>query len=205
MQQALLPRLPAELPGVRIGSCYRPAEQGREVGGDWYDVFELPGGKIGCAAGDVVGHDLAAAAAMGRLQLLLRYTAVNGAGPAAVLAALDQACPALTGTDFATVAYAEYDPAQGTLTYACAGHPPPLLLAAGTPAQYLEDGRSGVLGFGGERSEAVMKARPGDRLVLYTDGPVPRRPGGCPSSLPGGVRTLCSGCFATLATVGVAL
>ena len=65
LQQALLPRLPAELPGVRIGTCYRPAEQGREVGGDWYDVFELPGGKIGCAAGDVVGHDLAAAAAMG--------------------------------------------------------------------------------------------------------------------------------------------
>jgi len=175
LQQALLPRLPAELPGVRIGTCYRPAEQGREVGGDWYDVFELPGGKIGCAAGDVVGHDLAAAAAMGRLQLLLRYTAVSGAGPAAVLAALDQACPALTGTDFATVAYAEYDPAAGTVAYACAGHPPPLLLAAGAPVQYLEEGRSGVLGFGGERSEAVVKALPGDRLVLYTDGLIERR------------------------------
>ena len=175
LQQALLPRLPAELPGARIGTCYRPAEQGREVGGDWYDVFELPGGKIGCAAGDVVGHDLAAAAAMGRLQLLLRYTAGGGAGPAAVLAALDQACPSLTGTDFATVAYAEYDPAAGTLAYACAGHPPPLLLAAGRPVQYLEEGRSGVLGFGGERSEAVVKARPGDRLVLYTDGLIERR------------------------------
>jgi PAS domain S-box-containing protein len=175
LQQALLPRVPAELPGVRIGTCYRPAEQGHEVGGDWYDVFELPGGKIGCAAGDVVGHDLAAAAAMGRLQLLLRYTARGGAGPAAVLAALDQASPALTGTDFATVAYAEYDPAAGTLAYACAGHPPPLLLAAGTPAEYLEDGRSGVLGFGGARSEAVVKARPGDRLVLYTDGLIERR------------------------------
>ncbi len=175
LQQALLPRLPAELPGVRIGTCYRPAEQGREVGGDWYDVFELPGGKIGCAAGDVVGHDLAAAAAMGRLQLLLRYTAINGAGPAAVLAALDQASPALTGTDFATVAYAEYDPAAGTMVYACAGHPPPLLLAAGAPVQYLEEGRSGVLGFGGERSEAGVKALPGDRLVLYTDGLIERR------------------------------
>ena len=174
LQQALMPRLPAELPGVAIGTCYRPAEQGRDVGGDWYDVFELPGGKIGCAAGDVVGHDLAAAAAMGRLQLLLRYTAGRGARPAAVLAALDAASPALTGTDFATVAYAEYDPLAGTLRYACAGHPPPLLVS-GAESQFLEDGRSGVLGFGGPRSEAVVKALPGTRLVLYTDGLVERR------------------------------
>lgn len=79
-----------------IGTRYRPAQRGHEVGGDWYDVFELPDGKIGCAAGDVAGHDLAAAVAMGRLQLLLRYTARSGAQPAAVLAALDQACPELS-------------------------------------------------------------------------------------------------------------
>src|SRR5947207_8151409 len=127
MQRRLLTQLPAALPGVSIGTCYRPAGQGCDVGGDWYDVFELSGAKIGCAAGDVVGHDLHAAVAMSRLQLLLRHAASSGADPAGVLSALDAACPAITGTDFATIAYAEYDPAAQTLIYACAGHTPPLL------------------------------------------------------------------------------
>ena len=174
LQAALLPSLPPELPGAGIGTRYRPANQGHEVGGDWYDVFELPGGRIGCAAGDVVGHDLAAAAAMGRLQLLLRYTARSGAGPAAVLAALDQACPDLSGTPFATVAYAEYDPAGTTLTYACAGHPPPLL-ADGDTVAYLEGGRSAALGFGDAPTQATVTVKPGARLVLYTDGLIERR------------------------------
>ncbi len=174
LQRALLPRLPAELPGVGIGTSYRPAQQGHEVGGDWYDVFALPDGKIGCAAGDVVGHDLAAAAAMSRLQLLLRYTARDGGGPAAVLAVLDQACPDLTGTEFATVAYAEYDPAGSTLSYACAGHPPPLL-AGRDQVTYLDGGRSGALGMGDPPRQASVTARPGARLVLYTDGLIERR------------------------------
>ena len=174
LQAALLPRLPAGLPGVGIGTSYRPANQGHEVGGDWYDVFELPGGRIGCAAGDVVGHDLAAAAAMGRLQLLLRYLARSGAGPAAVLASLDQACPDLSGTPFATVAYAEYDPAGTTLTYACAGHPPPLL-ADGDTVGYLEGGRSAALGMRDAPAQATVTVKPGARLVLYTDGLIERR------------------------------
>ena len=174
LQQALLPRIPAELPGVAIGTRYRPARPGHEVGGDWYDVFELPDGKIGCAAGDVVGHDLAAAVAMGRLQLLLRYSAYGGAQPEGVLAALDQASPELSGTDFATVVYAEYDPARLTLTYACAGHPPPLLVE-GDAVTYLEGGRSGALGFGLSAEQASVTVKPGARLVLYTDGLIERR------------------------------
>ena len=177
LQQALLPKVPAELPGVRIGAAYLPAEPGQDVGGDWYDVFELPGGRIACASGDVAGHDLAAAVAMGRLQLLLRYTALSGARPSEVLEALDQACPALTGTDFATVAYAEYDPAGPggpTLTYACAGHPPPLL-ADGHTVRYLNEARSRPLGSGGARPQADITVPPAARLVLYTDGLVERR------------------------------
>jgi PAS domain S-box-containing protein len=174
LQRSLLPQLPGALPGVSIGTAYRPAEQGHDVGGDWYDAFELPGGKIGCAAGDVVGHDMHAAIAMGRLQLLLRHAAFSGADPAGVLAALDAACPALTGTDFATIAYAEYDPAAQTLTYACAGHPPPLL-ANGTTVTYLDGGRSAVAGMGGPWSQATLKVPHGSMLVLYTDGLVERR------------------------------
>jgi len=146
LQQALLPKVPAELPGAGIGVCYRPPDRGRDVGGDWYDAFELPTGRIGFAAGDVVGHDLKAAVAMGRLQQLLRYVAVGGSRPAKVLQALDEACPAVTGTDFATLGYAEYDPAEAVITYACAGHPPPLLVADGR-ATYLNEGRSAPLGF----------------------------------------------------------
>jgi GAF domain-containing protein len=175
LQQALLPRIPPELPGAGIGVRYRPAERSHDVGGDWYDAFELPGGRLGFAVGDVVGHDLDAAVAMGHLQQLLRYVAVSGARPAEVLQALDDACPAITGTTFATLAYAEYRPAGDLVTYACAGHPPPLLVAGGR-ASYLNDGRSAPLGFGDSaRPQAQLTARPGAMLILYSDGLVERR------------------------------
>ncbi len=179
LQRALLPVIPAELPSVGIGACYRPGEQRHEVGGDWYDVFELPGGRIGFAVGDVVGHDLQAAVAMGHLQQLLRYIAVGGTPPGELLAALDAACPQITGTDFATVGYAEYQPAEGIITYASAGHPPPLLVAGGQ-ARYLEDGRSMPIGLGGGRSgprraQAEVAVPPGAMLVWYSDGLVERR------------------------------
>jgi len=175
LQQALLPKVPAELPGAGIGVCYRPADRGRDVGGDWYDAFELPTGRIGFAAGDVVGHDLKAAVAMGRLQQLLRYVAVGGSRPAKVLQALDEACPAVTGTDFATLGYAEYDPAEAVITYACAGHPPPLLVADGR-ATYLNEGRSAPLGFqDGPRSEARLIVPSEAMLVWYSDGLIERR------------------------------
>lgn len=175
LQRSLLPVLPARLGPVAIGTAYRPAEIGREVGGDWYDVFELPDGRIGCVIGDVAGHDLAAAIAMGRLQLLLRHAAASGAGPAAALQALDAACPAITGTDLATVAYAEYDPAAQTLTYGCAGHLPPLMLTGQTDATYLTGGRSAAIGLGEPATQETLEAPAGARLVLYTDGLIERR------------------------------
>jgi hypothetical protein len=175
LQQALLPRIPPELPGAGIGIRYRPADRSHDVGGDWYDAFELPGGRIGFAVGDVVGHDLDAAVAMGRLQQLLRYVAMSGARPAEVLQALDDACPAITGTNFATLGYAEYRPAAHLVTYASAGHPPPLLVAGGH-ASYLNDGRSAPLGFGDvARPEAQLTALPGAMLILYSDGLIERR------------------------------
>jgi Stage II sporulation protein E (SpoIIE)/GAF domain len=175
LQRALLPDVPAELPGAGIGVCYRAAERGRDVGGDWYDVFQISGERIGFAVGDVVGHDLVAAVAMGRLQQLLRYVAASGARPGEVLRELDDACPSVTGTEFATLGYAEYSPASGLLTYACAGHPPPLLIAGGH-ARYLNDGLSPPLGFGtGFRAEAQLAVTPGSMLVWYSDGLVERR------------------------------
>lgn len=104
-------------------------------------------------------------------------TALSGAGPASVLDALDQACPDLTGTDLATVAYAEYEPAGPdgpTLTYACAGHPPPLLADGGT-VRFLDGGRSRALAFRGPRTQARITVPLPSRLVLYTDGLIERR------------------------------
>ncbi|AGL16049.1 protein serine/threonine phosphatase with GAF(s) sensor(s) [Actinoplanes sp. N902-109] len=175
LQRALLPRIDADLPGAQVGVCYQPAERGHEVGGDWYDAFELPGHRVGFAVGDVVGHDLRAATAMGRLQYVLRSAALSGAEPARVLEILDDACPAIPRAECATVGYAEYCPADGTLTYTCAGHPPPVLVVDGR-AQLLMGGRSQPLHVRGRpRSQARVECPAGAMLVWYSDGLVERR------------------------------
>jgi hypothetical protein len=175
LQRALLPRLPARLPGVRAGASYRPAQAGNEVGGDWYDVFELPGNRVGFAVGDVVGHDLHAAIVMGQLQLLLRSAALTGASPAEVLDVLDQACGRIDGARCCTVGYGEYDPSTSTLRYGSAGHPPWLILVGGE-VSFLEEGRSPPLGVPvGPRVHAELVVPAGAALVCYSDGLVERR------------------------------
>jgi serine phosphatase RsbU (regulator of sigma subunit)/integral membrane sensor domain MASE1 len=176
LQQAFLPIVPARLPGADIAGCYRPADQQHDIGGDWYDAFPLPGGRVGFVVGDVVGHDLRAAAAMGRLHAALRVVAaVTHSGPAEVLEALDRACLSIPGAPFATIGYGEYDPSSGRLRYACAGHPPPLLVTGGG-AEYLDGGRSMPLAVSeGPRGEAEIAVPPGALLVWYSDGLVERR------------------------------
>jgi serine phosphatase RsbU (regulator of sigma subunit) len=176
LQQAFLPVVPDRLPGVRVAGCYRPADEHHDVGGDWYDAFPLPGGRVGFVVGDVVGHDLRAAAAMGRLHAALRVAAASPhEGPAEVLEAVDQACLGIPGAPLATIGYGEFDPATCRLRYACAGHPPPLLVVGGR-SEYLAGGRSRPLAVDGEpRSEAVLDVPAGAMLVWYSDGLVERR------------------------------
>jgi serine phosphatase RsbU (regulator of sigma subunit)/integral membrane sensor domain MASE1/anti-sigma regulatory factor (Ser/Thr protein kinase) len=175
LQRALLPEISHDLPGVTAAVCYRPAERGRDVGGDWYDVFELPGNRVGIAVGDVVGHGLAAAITMGRLQQSLRSVAQTGASPMEVLDALDIACQSIAGADFATVGYAEYSPTDRLLTYACAGHLPPLLVAGGA-ARYLTEARSLPLRLTAQpRAQAQTAVPDSAMLVWYSDGLVERR------------------------------
>jgi serine phosphatase RsbU (regulator of sigma subunit)/integral membrane sensor domain MASE1 len=174
LQHALLPVLEHGHPGIRVSADYRPAERTHEVGGDWYDVFALPGDRIGLAVGDVVGHDLAAAAAMARVQSALRIVAQNADGPAEALAELDRASAFITDSFMTTVGYADYDPSTSLLRYACAGHPPPLVLSAGR-AQFLWGGRSAPIGVvGSSRSQAQCAVTPGSTLIWYTDGLVER-------------------------------
>ncbi|MCV2490594.1 SpoIIE family protein phosphatase [Geodermatophilus sp. YIM 151500] len=176
LQRAFLPEVPDRLPGVAIGGCYRPADQQHDVGGDWYDVFVLPGGRVGFVVGDVVGHDLAAAAAMGRLHAALRVLAAGPHDtPGAVLSSLDRASNDIRGATFATIGYGEYEPATGELRYACAGHPPPLLVSGGR-AEFLPAGRSLPLAMAeGPRPDARLVVPPEALLVWYSDGLVERR------------------------------
>lgn len=175
LQRALLPVFRGELAGVQVTADYRPADRSHDVGGDWYDVFALPGGRIGFAVGDVVGHDLAAAAAMARLQAALRIIAQSADGPAHVLDELDRAGALVTDTQMTTVGYADYDPVTRRLRYACAGHPPPLLTTAdGT--DFLWEGRSMPIGVRQSgRVQAERDVPPDATLVWYTDGLVERR------------------------------
>jgi serine phosphatase RsbU (regulator of sigma subunit)/anti-sigma regulatory factor (Ser/Thr protein kinase) len=175
LQRALLPRVALEFPGVRAAVRYRPAEKHHDIGGDWYDIFELSNGRIGFSVGDVVGHDLNSAAAMGRLQSVLRVVAGSSDGPSQVLEQLDLAAEAIPGAEFATVGYGEYSPSTGLLRYACAGHPPPLVV---TPRQatYLSAGRSRPLAIaGGPRPQDEVMLAPGSTLLWYSDGLVEDR------------------------------
>ncbi|GAA0448407.1 hypothetical protein Ade02nite_61130 [Paractinoplanes deccanensis] len=175
LQQALLPAVGPQLPGIRVSAGYRPADLTHHVGGDWYDVFAAPDGRIGFAVGDVVGHNLAAAAAMARLQSALRVLAQTAAGPAEVLAGLDRASAVIDGAHMCTVAYADYHPPTRRLRYACAGHPPPLLLTPQGP-EFLWEGRSMPLAIEpGPRPCAEHEIPTGAHLILYTDGLVERR------------------------------
>jgi serine/threonine-protein kinase RsbW len=177
LQHSLLPRtLPAD-PRLGLSACYRPAGEGLEVGGDWYDAFLLDPDRVAVVVGDVVGRGLAAAAAMGQLRSAVRALAAVDSGPALLLARLDRFVDGVPAAETATLAYAELDLRDGRVRYACAGHPPPVLVAPAGQAVLLWEGRSAPLGahFGSNRSEAEVTLVPGARLALYTDGLVERR------------------------------
>ncbi|MFG2553956.1 SpoIIE family protein phosphatase [Streptomyces sp. NPDC048581] len=179
MQRNLLAPLPQ--PGrLRLAARYQPAPAGSQVGGDWYDAFELKDGTLALVIGDVVGHDLTAAAGMAQLHGILRSLAWDRTGaPGAVVDRLDDAMPAITTVPMATLVLArvEGDPHTGpwTLRWTSAGHPPPLLLTPGGQGQYLEAGQGVVLGAPVDtghpgRPNATQPLPPGSTLLLYTDG-----------------------------------
>lgn len=175
LQRSLLPERLPETPGVAVAGRYLPGGAGT-VGGDWYDVLTLADGRLGLAMGDVVGHGIAAATAMGQLRSALRAYAVEGADPAAVLDRLSRATRQLDADAMATLLYLVFDPTSGTVRYSGAGHPPPLLVPPDAAPRYLREGRSVPLGVaGGRYTDGEASLEDGALLVLYTDGLVERR------------------------------
>ncbi|HWT24427.1 MAG TPA: SpoIIE family protein phosphatase [Solirubrobacteraceae bacterium] len=178
LQRSLLAGEPPRDPRFEVATYYRPAGETLEVGGDWYDCFPVSDGRVAIAVGDVVGRGIVAASAMGQLRSAMRALAGADLGPRRVLERLDTFVEPLIAARFATVAYAEIALDTGAMTYACAGHPPPLLLEAGEPPALLWDGRSPPLGanvMGAPRREAACVLPHDARLLLYTDGLVERR------------------------------
>ncbi|MFI7106781.1 SpoIIE family protein phosphatase [Nonomuraea sp. NPDC050227] len=175
MQRHLLPRLPS-VPGLEMSALYVPAPRASQVGGDWYDAFTMPDGATALVIGDVVGHDLEAAAGMAQVCNMLRaYAGAEQDLPSAILDRLDRAVVRMAQATMATVVLARLehtDDGRWLLRWSNAGHPPPLLVERDGRTRFLEEGQGLLLGTGirGERADAVVELPPGSTLVLYTDG-----------------------------------
>jgi serine/threonine-protein kinase RsbW len=176
LQLGLLGGSLPEFDGVVVTAAYRAGTAALEVGGDWYDAFRLPSGSIALVVGDVVGHGLEAAVAMGQLRGAVGALA-QSAGPAPLLEHLDAFVENVPVAATATLAYVVLDARSGRINYACAGHPPPLVVSPDGATRFLWDGRSAPLGsmLGARRGEAEDRLEEGETLVLYTDGLVERR------------------------------
>lgn len=178
LQRSMMAQTLPDDPRLGISACYRPAIDGLDVGGDWYDAFVLDDHRIALVIGDVVGRGLHAAATMGQLRSAVRALAMADSGPAELLERLDRFVEGVEAATASTMVYAEVDLRDGNLLFACAGHPPPVLVDGQGRSAPLWDGRSAPLGaqFGvGPRPEATIRLTQGSRLVLYTDGLVERR------------------------------
>ena len=174
LQRSLLPRRLDRVPGVTIAARYLPARD--EVGGDWYDVIELPQGRVAVVIGDVVGHGLEAATLMGQLRTALHAYALDGHGPARSLELVDRFAKTIGPHAMATAAVALVDVDQETITYASAGHLPPVRVSPGAEPHLLEVTPAPPLGaFGyGECPEYELALRREDMMLLYTDGLIER-------------------------------
>jgi GAF domain-containing protein/anti-sigma regulatory factor (Ser/Thr protein kinase) len=172
--------LPADLPqptGLSFSARYLPAAGRRLVGGDWYDVIELPDGRVGVAIGDVVGHGLEAATLMGALRSALRAYAVQGLPPRDVAPLLARFALTAGHSRMATYLYGVIDAHRTSFTFVNGSHPPPVLVRPDGTAELVEGPIAPPLGASGMPSvdETRVELGPGTTLVLYTDGLVERR------------------------------
>jgi len=171
LQRSLLPPSLPEIPGVAVAARFRPAGAGDEVGGDFYDIFEMGKDRWGIAVGDICGKGAAAATVTALARYTLRATALHERTPSRILMVLNEALLRHAPDQrFCTIAYAALEPGAGRLEFASGGHPPPLLLRDGE-VQAL--GSSGtILGIMDDPPlvDSKVELEPGDTVVFYTDG-----------------------------------
>jgi PAS domain S-box-containing protein len=177
LQRSLLPGELPEPAGLQVTARYLPASGGAQVGGDWYDVVELAGGRVGISIGDVTGHGVEAAAVMGQLRSAVRAYALQGLQPAEVLWQLNGLVAALGGEQMATSLYLVLDPSTGDVCVASAGHPPVLAVPEHGRPHLLDVDPGLPLGVLDDVQfrQSQTRVPPGTTLVAYTDGLIERR------------------------------
>ncbi|MFF1543341.1 SpoIIE family protein phosphatase [Streptomyces sp. NPDC058291] len=177
LQDSMLPHIPPRRAGCELATRYLPGTLLGRVGGDWFDTVKLPGARTALVVGDVMGHGLNSAAMMGQLRTAVQTMAALDLPPAQLLRNLDDLAQRLGDAYLATCLYAVYDPIASELHLANAGHIPPVLVRAADGRSELLDLPTGApIGVGGVPFEAVrVRVRPGDRLVMCTDGLVETR------------------------------
>ncbi len=175
LSRAVLPEKLDGIDGWEIATVYRPGGTA-QVGGDFYDAVPLPGGRLAVVIGDVMGHGVAAAAAMAHMRAAVRAYLSVDPEPSVVVSKLDLMFERLELTRMVTLVYAVIDPATRRLDLVNAGHHPPVLVDADGATLLAEAVAQRPLGAGGEpRLSAGWRLRPGHVVVLYTDGLVERR------------------------------
>ena len=175
LQRSLVPSALPAVAGAAMAARYIPGTG--TVGGDWYDVFTLPGGQLGLVIGDVAGSGLAAAVIMGRMRSSLRSYALQSSDPAEVLALLDRKMQHFEPGAIATVAYAVIDPALDRIRISSAGHLPPVIAPPAQLAQMADVPADLMIGVAADepRRSATIGLPADAVLCLYTDGLVERR------------------------------
>ena len=176
LQQALLPVSPPQVPGITVATRYVAAQRGTPVGGDWYAIVPLPGGRLGVAVGDVAGHGLDAVADMAAARFSLRALSLaNPDAPDVVLTRLNEVVQVFSPGTMVTALYGIIDPGPKTWTYANAGHCPALLRRADGTTAWLDDPPDPPLGVATSFRPRSAEVGAAATLVLYTDGLVERR------------------------------
>ncbi len=178
LQRSLLPAAPPLIEGLDIAVRYLPADG--DLGGDWYDIFPLPNGKVGIVMGDVEGHGLHPAVVMGRLRSALRAYALDHDDPAEVVSRLDRKLCYFENEITATVVYGVTEPPFDCIRICNAGHPAPLVTHDGQSYAELAKVSDGLLlGVDPDlpRTSDEVDLAPGTALAFFTDGLVERRAG----------------------------
>ncbi|MFH8414129.1 SpoIIE family protein phosphatase [Streptomyces collinus] len=186
LQRSLLPHRLPEQDAVEVAACYRPADELTGLGGDWYDLIPLSGARVALVVGEVPGHGIDAAAAMGQLRTAVRTLAALDLPPAEVLAHLDDLVgrsvreeggePGAMGSGGAGVVgsgclYVVYDPVDGGCAMAAAGHPAPAVVLPDGSVVFVDLPQGPPLGVGGPPFEALeLPLTEGSTLALHTDG-----------------------------------